>query len=112
MSNIAIVIVRYFGGTLLGVPGLINAYKTAAVDAINQAMIIERTVNDVYAIHFSYPVINDVMQVIKELNIKIISQRFENVCFIEASVRQSMTNKFVSSLLKIEGVKCVYQNTL
>jgi uncharacterized YigZ family protein len=64
ITNIVVVVVRYFGGTLLGVPGLINAYKTAAADALNNAVIIQKTLNDIYTIHFSYRQMNDVMRLI------------------------------------------------
>ena len=72
VTNILVVVVRYFGGTLLGVPGLINAYKTATQEALANALIVEKTVNDVYQIDFEYLVMNDVMRIIKDENIRII----------------------------------------
>src|ERR1700759_2573897 len=78
LTNIAVVVVRYFGGTLLGVPGLINAYRTAAELALNEATVIERTVNDVYTITFDYLQMNAVMKIIKDDNLAIISQAFDN----------------------------------
>ena len=66
ITNTLIVVVRYFGGTLLGVPGLINAYKTAAAEAISAAEIVEKTVNDIYELKFDYLVMNDVMKLLKD----------------------------------------------
>lgn len=66
LTNILIVVIRYFGGIKLGVPGLINAYREAAADALQQAVIIEKTVDEQFRIRFSYLVMNDVMKIIKE----------------------------------------------
>ncbi|HZH54819.1 MAG TPA: YigZ family protein, partial [Sphingobacteriaceae bacterium] len=66
VTNVLIVVVRYFGGTLLGVPGLINAYKAAAKEALDAAEIVEKTVNDIYELTFEYLSLNDVMRVVKE----------------------------------------------
>ncbi|HEY5327384.1 MAG TPA: YigZ family protein, partial [Mucilaginibacter sp.] len=72
LTNIVLVVVRYFGGTLLGVPGLINAYKSATEEALKQAKIIEKTVNDIYTIKFDYLQMNDIMKIIKDDEITII----------------------------------------
>jgi uncharacterized YigZ family protein len=104
ITNAAIVVVRYFGGTLLGVPGLINAYKSAAEDAIKQAKIIEKTVNDVYTIEFDYLQMNDVMRIIKEDNVDILSQSFDNNCSIQLSIRKTRVNE---TLIRFEKVNCV-----
>src|ERR1700744_1904927 len=88
LTNIAVVVVRYFGGTLLGVPGLINAYRTATELALNEAVIIEKTVNDVYTISFDYLQMNDVMRIIKEDNLEILEQSFDNNCSITVAIRQ------------------------
>ncbi len=64
LTNVFVVVVRYFGGTLLGVPGLINAYKSATIEALEEAQIVERTVQDVYDVHFEYVQMNDVMRII------------------------------------------------
>src|ERR1700749_1784918 len=66
LTNILVVVVRYFGGTLLGVPGLINAYKVATEEALAVAQVIEKTVNDIYTISFDYLQMNDVMRLIKD----------------------------------------------
>ena len=73
LSNVLIVVIRYFGGIKLGVSGLIQAYKEAAADAINHAEIVERTVDEVIRVHFAYVVMNDVMKVLKEEEPDILS---------------------------------------
>lgn len=99
------VVVRYFGGTLLGVPGLINAYKTAAADAIKNAEIIEKTVNDIYAVQFDYLQMNDVMKILKEEDLRILSQQFDNSCVLKFEVRKKRTNLVVGKLEKIDNLK-------
>ena len=92
LTNTAVIVVRYFGGTLLGVPGLINAYKSATEEAIANAEIIEKTVNDVYQITFGYVQMNDIMKVVKDFNLKILNQQFDNQCVIEIEFRQSISS--------------------
>ncbi|MDF2432047.1 MAG: hypothetical protein JWP44_1678 [Mucilaginibacter sp.] len=105
LTNIAVVVVRYFGGTLLGVPGLINAYKLATEDALSKALIVEKTVNDIYAVEFDYLQMNDVMRIIKDDNLPILSQQFDNNCNIRLSIRKSRVNQTVSKFEKLTGVK-------
>lgn len=112
VTNVLVVVVRYFGGTLLGVPGLINAYKTAAQEALDAADIVEKTVNDVYRISFSYLQMNDIMRIIKEENLSILEQAFDNNCSIEIEIRKQLINKVVQTLDKIEGVHYTYLRTL
>lgn len=88
VTNILIVVVRYFGGVKLGVGGLINAYKTAAQMALEHSSIIEKTVNIDYLITFDYKNMNTVMRIIKEKNLNIINQRLEMNCQITISVRK------------------------
>ena len=108
LTNVAVVVVRYFGGTLLGVPGLINAYKKATEEALGAAAIIEKTVNDIYTITFNYLQMNEVMRVIKEDNIAIIHQQFDNDCAVKVSIRKMMVNQTVSKLDKLPGLKITY----
>ena len=112
LTNIGVVVVRYFGGTLLGVPGLINAYKTAAEDALKLATVIEKTVNDVYIITFDYLQMNDVMRIIKDDNLTIIEQSFDNNCSVTVAIRQTQVNQSLAKLGKIEGVKTAYKYSL
>jgi len=108
ITNILIVVVRYFGGTLLGVPGLINAYKTAAAEAIKEANVIEKTVNDIYEITFDYLVMNDVMRLMKEEQLNILNQNFDNSCVIEFEVRKANLNIVLGKLDKIDNLKTKY----
>jgi len=103
ITNTLVVVVRYFGGTLLGVPGLINAYRTATEEALKGAVIIEKTVNDVYSIDFDYQQMNDVMRIIKEDNLDILEQQFDNTCSITISIRKMQVNRSITRLEKIDG---------
>lgn len=111
LTNVFIVVVRYFGGTLLGVPGLINAYKTAAAEAIQAAEIVEKTVNDIYQINFNYLVMNDVMRLIKEEKLTVLSQDFDNNCNIKLEIRKANLNAVLQKLEKIEELKTSYLYT-
>ena len=102
ITNILVVVVRYWGGTLLGVPGLINAYKSATEEAIANAEIIEKTVNDIYQITFGYVQMNDIMKVVKDFDLKIRNQQFDNQCVIEVEFRQSISPQVVGKFEKIE----------
>jgi uncharacterized YigZ family protein len=112
LTNILIVVVRYFGGTKLGASGLIHAYKTAAADAISNAKIVDRTVNDVYDIHFDYLVMNDVMRVIKEEQPLQLGQDFNLTCKITISMRQNDIGKVLERFEKIESVKTEFIRTV
>lgn len=105
LTNVLAVVVRYFGGTLLGIPGLINAYKTATIEAVKQAEIIEQTVNIMYRIRFGHPLMNNVMKVIKEEDLTISNQNFDLNCSFDVEIRQSFANKVIRRLEKIEGLK-------
>ena len=89
ITNILIVVVRYFGGVKLGIGGLINAYRTAAQFALENANIIEKTININFLITFEYKNMNKVMRIIKEKQLKIVNQVLELDCNIEISVRKS-----------------------
>ena len=112
VTNTCVVVVRYFGGVKLGVPGLINAYKTAARDALDNARIVEKTVNDVYSLEFGYPLMNEVMRVMKEAGIEQQNPRFEMDCYLEFSTRKNDAEKIVSKFNNIFGVKVSYLKTV
>lgn len=112
ITNTLIVVVRYFGGTLLGVPGLINAYKTASFEAIKAASVISKTVNDIYEAHFDYLQMNDVMKLSKEENLQILAQQFDTNCILKFEVRKAQLNQVLSKFDKIEGVKLKYLQTV
>ncbi|HHT03581.1 MAG TPA: YigZ family protein [Bacteroidales bacterium] len=105
LTNVLVVVVRYFGGVKLGVSGLIQAYKQAALDALENAVIIEKTVDEVYGVSFEYILMNDVMRVMKENDLQQMNHRFENDCYLEFVVRKSNSIKVVDSLNFIEGVR-------
>ncbi len=112
ITNVLVVVVRYFGGTLLGVPGLINAYKTATQEAIDNNVIVERTVNDIYAIHFDYLQMNDVMKIVKEYDLKVLSQNFDTSCTIHIEMRKLQVNELVGKLESIAGIEVDYLRTI
>lgn len=112
LTNILVVVVRYFGGTLLGVPGLINAYKTASQEALAEASIVERTVNDVYQLHFDYPQMNDVMRIMKEDQLTVLKQDFEVSCSLTFEIRQTQVNHTIAKLANLEGLRVTYLRTL
>lgn len=88
VTNTLVVVVRYFGGTKLGVGGLIQAYKTGAQMALEASKIVKRTIDENFILKFEYPEMNTVMRIIKEEELEIIDQKLELSCEIEISVRQ------------------------
>ena len=112
ITNILVVVVRYFGGTLLGVPGLINAYKSATAEALTVAEVIEKTVNDVYNVSFEFVQMNDVMKVVKEFGLKIRNQTYDNQCTMELEFRKTLTNQVIGKLEKIDGIEVEYLMTV
>ena len=104
LSNVLIVVIRYLGGIKLGVSGLIQAYKDAAADAILHAEIVERTVDEIIHIRFTYVVMNDVMKVLKEEAPEILSRNFEMECEMTLSIRQKDMPRLKERLSKIESL--------
>lgn len=90
LTNVLVIVVRYYGGVNLGTGGLIVAYRTAAADALDHATIETRLVEEVITYSFPYPMMNAVMRVIKEMQPRIVSQTFDNTCSISMSIRQEM----------------------
>lgn len=111
LTNVIVIVVRYFGGTLLGVPGLINAYKSATVDAISQAEVISKTVDDCYGISFDYLSMNDVMRILKEEQVQVLNQEFDNACYMEIQVRKMEVNTVIGKIEKIKDCKITYLYT-
>ena len=112
LSNIGIIVVRYFGGTKLGVGGLITAYKEAAKDAILNTTIINRTVDNFYQIVFGYEIMSDVMNFIKKNELEVTSQILEEVGTIQFRIRQSEAENILEQLKKIEGLKINFLRTI
>lgn len=104
LTNILIVVIRYFGGKLLGASGLINAYRTAASEAIKNSRIIERTMRVYYEIKFPYSSINEVMKVLKDDEINQSDQKFEMQCTIKISFRKMAKERILNKLSLIENL--------
>ncbi|MDE5729921.1 MAG: YigZ family protein [Alistipes sp.] len=103
LTDCLIVVVRYFGGTKLGVSGLIAAYREAAAGAIASAQIVERTVDTLVEVEFSYLAMNDVMRVVKEEQPRVREQHFDNLCRMLLSIRRSAADQLVGRLRKVAG---------
>ncbi len=112
VTNVCVVVVRYFGGIKLGVPGLINAYKTAAREALDNATVVEKTVDEVYSVVFDYPLMNEVMRVLKDENIEQQNPYFALNCYIEISVRKKDADRVVDKLKRLYGVTVEYIRTV
>jgi uncharacterized YigZ family protein len=112
LTNIAIIVIRYFGGTKLGVGGLITAYKEAAKNAIEKSKIITRTVDNFYEIQFGYEIMSDVMNFIKKNELDIISQSLEEKGVIQFRIRQSEAEVLLEKFEKIEGIQIDFKKTL
>jgi uncharacterized YigZ family protein len=111
LTNILVVVIRYFGGTKLGVGGLINAYKTATEDALKNAKIIKKILHDIYELKFEYPVMNDIMKILKEEKIETYDQNFELSCSISLSLRKANIEKVLSKFDRIKDLKIEYIET-
>jgi uncharacterized YigZ family protein len=107
LTNILVVVIRYFGGIKLGTSGLIYAYKTATVDAIANAEIVERTIDEQLSISFGYTAMNDVMRIIKEEQPDIISQQLDMVCKINLAIRKSKSDRLKERFQKVEGLEII-----
>ncbi len=112
ITNLLVVVVRYFGGTLLGVPGLINAYKKATIEAINNSVIIEFSIRSLYEIKFEHSQINEVMKVVKEEQLNSVCQSFDTICVIQLEIRQSAQERILARFNKIKGINLKYISTL
>ena len=105
VTNVLIVVVRYFGGVKLGVGGLISAYKTAAQMALENATIIEKTIDKHFIISFGYAHMNKVMRIIKEKNLQIVSQKMEMDCEIEISIRKKSVQNLLDTFESLYEIK-------
>lgn len=111
LTNVIVVVVRYFGGTLLGVPGLIHAYKSATQEALGDAQVVEKTLDDVYSIDFDYLQMNEVMRIIKDYELEILSQEFDNRCQITLSIRQLQVDEVLGKLSHLPELETTYKRT-
>lgn len=105
LTNVFVVVVRYFGGTLLGTSGLITAYKTATADALNHADIITRVIETPVRLKYTYTQMNDVMQLIKQEDLQITTTRFEMECSLDLKIRKSEAERITILFSQIPGVE-------
>lgn len=103
LSDILVVVVRYFGGIKLGIPGLIRAYRTSTADALANAQIVEKIASKVYRLHFGYMSMNGVMKVLKDMGLEQKNQVFDMECSIDTSVRLSAMDTFLERIGDVEG---------
>lgn len=104
VTDALVVVVRYFGGTKLGVPGLIAAYKESAAAVLDAAEVVQRTVNTVLRIGFGYLAMNDVMRIVKEMQPEVLGQQFDNACTMMLSIRQSRSQQLLERLRNVESM--------
>ncbi|GGG20150.1 hypothetical protein GCM10011323_25310 [Pontibacter amylolyticus] len=104
LSNVLVVVIRYFGGTKLGVSGLINAYKTSTAEALTNATIVEKHETTLLQVHFAYPQMNDVMGLVKEYELGVKDQQFELDCRMTLEVRRKLEEEVRGRLEGMEGV--------
>lgn len=107
LTDILIVVVRYFGGIKLGTSGLIVAYKAAAAEAISNASIIEKTVDEDITVAFEYPFMNDIMRIVKEEGPVILEQSYDMDCMMKLRIRQSLILKLRTRLEKVETARII-----
>ena len=103
LSDILVVVVRYFGGIKLGIPGLIRAYRTSTADAIANAQIVEKIASRMFRVHFGYMSMNSVMKVFKDMELEQKNQKFDMECSLDTSVRLSLVDTFLERMGDVEG---------
>lgn len=101
LTNTLVVVVRYFGGIKLGVSGLQNAYKVAAREALDAAVIVERTIQETYSVTFEYVKMNDIMQILKDPNVQVLDRQSYMQCIYTISVRQREADRITEALRKV-----------
>ena len=101
LTNILVVVIRYFGGVKLGTSGLIVAYREAAAEALSAATVIEKTIEETVTFTFPYVMMNSVMRVVKELNPRIVEQKYDETCIITLAIRRSMAPMLEERLNKL-----------
>ncbi|MBR6830494.1 MAG: YigZ family protein [Tidjanibacter sp.] len=106
VTDCLVVVVRYFGGTKLGVPGLIEAYKQSTVAVLDESEIVLRTVDRVMTVTYAYEAMNDVMRVVKQMQPNIKEQQFDNICRMRLSIRESQADELFARLSSVEGATC------
>ncbi len=101
VTNVLVIVVRYFGGTLLGTSGLINAYKLSAQDALQQARVVEKILEDIVRVRFDYALMGEVMNAVKKMELSIVHQHFEETAYIDLAIRKTET---AAALLRLKAL--------
>jgi len=104
LINILVVVVRYFGGTLLGTGGLINAYRSATNDMLDKASIVNRVIEEQFQLNFPYEKLSTVMKVLKEENLVPLNPLYESQCQMNIAVRKSLSGRFTQKIYVIKGI--------
>ena len=112
LTNILIVVVRYFGGVKLGVGGLITAYRAAAADALENISIEKRFVKEIYEVAFQYPQMNEVMRLVKDKSLEVVNQDFQIDCKLIFAIRKSQADAVVAAFKKNHELTIKYQKTI
>jgi uncharacterized YigZ family protein len=105
LTDILIVVVRYFGGTLLGVPGLINAYKTSAALVLQCTHVVQKAVQINYGLQFNYTEMNEVMRILKQFNCTILKNEMQLFCSIETGIPRNKINEVISALKEVKNLE-------
>jgi uncharacterized YigZ family protein len=105
LTDVLIVVVRYFGGTLLGTGGLINAYRMASADVLSNASIIQKYVYALYGLEFNYQQINLVMKIAKKFDLEVFDQQFETICHMKLKIKKNSVDVILSKLTLIDNLK-------
>ena len=101
LTDILVVVIRYFGGVKLGTNGLIVAYREATIDVLSHCEEVTKQVEEIVTYDFTYPMMNDVMRIVKEMNPRIVDQQFDNTCSIQLSIRKSEAEQLRTRLKKL-----------
>lgn len=104
LTNTLVVVVRYFGGTKLGVGGLINAYKVASEEALRNNEVVTIEITNIYSLNFSYEATNEVMRMVKDFHLEIIEQRYEADCFLTVNVKLEIEEQFKSKVKLLQDL--------
>lgn len=105
VTNILVVVVRYFGGILLGTSGLINAYKNATIECLANADIQENLIEDELQLNFTYELLNTAMRIVKDENLRVVKQDFMETCEMTVAVKQSLTKQTFDMISSIYGIE-------
>jgi uncharacterized YigZ family protein len=111
LTNVLVVVIRYFGGTKLGVSGLLDAYRESARNAISQSSIVSKTITEYYSVDFDYSLMNDVMRIVKEEQVSIISNEFGMMCAMQIAIRRNDSAKVIGKLSKLNNLSVNYLHT-